>query len=75
MTIISETYALEIVRQVDELEAENTRLRAALRRIADHPQGQVFSAGFAPADAHEMQEIAILAVGANGQLAALDKDV
>jgi hypothetical protein len=59
----------------EELTEEVERLRAALRRIADHPQGQVFSAGFAPADAHEMQEIAILAVGANGQLAALDKDV
>ncbi len=33
MTIISETYALEIVRQVDELEAENARLRAALTDV------------------------------------------
>ena len=51
----------------DEIE----RLRVALKRIADYPQGQVFSAGFAPDDAEAMQEIAKVAI-ANEQPAQRD---
>ena len=34
------------------------RLRAALKEIAEYPEGQHFSAGFAPDDAEDMQDMA-----------------
>lgn len=37
---ISEPYAKELGRQVDELEAENARLRAALTEIRNHSIGE-----------------------------------
>jgi hypothetical protein len=39
MNEISQPYARELARQVDELEVENARLRAALVEIRDHNGG------------------------------------
>lgn len=52
------------------LEAENERLMIALTQIAYYPQGQIYSAGFAPGDAERMQDIALAAVKARHQATA-----
>lgn len=58
----SEYLNASYLEDIQDLREKANDLLAALRRIADYPQGQVFSAGFAPDDAENMQELARAAI-------------